>query len=127
EDPPAPRYQTGRSLCGLQQDVPIDEIELAANEDEQAATLLPALSQLDPRYLCGDLADPSATGMMIRDLENGEPYSVLLVAVDRAGNARGVFFSQTITPQPATDFWEDLHDRGSNVEGGFCLLAETYG
>src|SRR5262249_33159847 len=39
----------------------------------------------------------------------------------------GVFFTSAVTPQAVTDFWEDLHDRGSKVEGGFCLIAETYG
>jgi hypothetical protein len=32
-----------------------------------------------------------------------------------------------LTPKPVTDFWQDIHDKGSQVEGGFCLIAETYG
>ena len=37
------------------------------------------------------------------------------------------YFTSKLTPHAVTDFWEDLHDQGSHVEGGFCLLAETYG
>jgi uncharacterized protein (TIGR03382 family) len=51
------------------------------------------------------------------------PYSIILVAVDQHGNAVGAAFDTTVTPRVAYDFWEDLHNRGSNVEGGFCLAG----
>ncbi len=63
--------------------------------------------------------------MLVEGLQNGVPYTVVLLAIDFAGNATGTYFTTTITPQPAIDFWEDLHNRGSNTEGGFCLMAST--
>jgi hypothetical protein len=32
-----------------------------------------------------------------------------------------------MTPVASTDFWEDIHKDDNNVEGGLCLIAETYG
>jgi len=127
ESRPKPRYQTVQSLCGISNsDAEIEEVNLPT-VGGTPATLIDPLRQLDPAYLCAESADPAAAGMTIRGLENGKAYSVVLLSIDRAGNPSGVFFTTTITPQPVVDFWEDLHDRGSNVEGGFCLLAETYG
>ena len=42
----------------------------------------------------------------------------------RPATPHGTYFSSTLTPQPVTDFWEDLHDKNDHIEGGFCLLAE---
>ena len=124
--PPAPRYQTARSVCNLEQDITLEPSEIETDDDTMA--IVPdAMRRLDPAYLCGDSTSPTATGLLIEGLDNNVPYTVTLVAIDRSGNASGTYFTRTITPRPATDFWEDLHDRGSLVEGGFCLLAETYG
>ena len=60
-------------------------------------------------------------------LQNNVNYTVAL-ARDRQVRQRGRrLHQQGADPKPVTDFWEDLHDSGSDVEGGFCLLAETYG
>lgn len=120
------RYQTVRTLCGLEQDIAIDPTEIESS-DTGVAALTPELSQLNPDYICGETTGMTSTGMLIDGLQNSVPYTVVLVAVDLNGNASATYFATTITPQPATDFWEDLHDRGSNVEGGFCLIAETFG
>jgi hypothetical protein len=82
---------------------------------------------LDPALICGQAASATATSMRIEGLTNGENYKVVLLTIDKSFNARAVFFDKLITPHAVTDFWEDLHDNGSHVEGGFCLLAETYG
>lgn len=82
---------------------------------------------LDNSFVCGESTSATASGLTIEGLENGTPYQVILLSVDRHGNYTGTSFSRTITPHPVTDLWEDLHDRGSKVEGGLCLLAETYG
>ncbi|MBL0212617.1 MAG: hypothetical protein IPQ07_01900 [Myxococcales bacterium] len=124
--PPSPRYQTVRTLCGLEQDIELTPSDIAS-EDPGAVTLPTELAQLDPAYLCGDSTEATASGMLITGLQNDVPYRIVLLAIDNAGNATGTYFTKTVTPHPSTDFWEDLHDRGSNVEGGFCLLAETYG
>lgn len=129
-DPIAPRYQTATTLCDAAA-ADANTVEITATEisggDGTDVTTPVEFTTLDPNFLCGESTESTATGMFIRDLQNDVPYRVMLVAIDYAGNATGAFFTTTITPQPATDFWEDLHDRGSDVEGGFCLLAETYG
>src|SRR3569623_189543 len=32
-----------------------------------------------------------------------------------------------MAPKPVTDFWEDLHDQGSHVQGGVCLVSAADG
>ncbi len=124
--PPSPRYQTVRNLCGLEQDIELKPSDIAS-DDPGTVTLPTELAQLAPAYLCGDSTESTASEMLITGLKNDVPYRIVLLAIDNSGNATGTYFTKTVTPHPSTDFWEDLHDRGSNVEGGFCLLAETYG
>jgi hypothetical protein len=84
-------------------------------------------NQVDPAFICGQQVDPTATAIRVTGLQNGVSYAVIFLAMDKFGNPAGYFFTQAFTPQPVTDFWQDLHDRGSQVEGGLCLIAETYG
>ena len=128
--PDEAKYQTVRTVCGLEQDVTLEPLPTKGgdnatdDEEEDQEPLVPqAMRQLDPTFICGTSAEPSATGMLIKGLENGTKYSVVLLAIDLYGNASAGLISTTVTPTPATDFWEDLHNRGSNVEGGFCLSA----
>lgn len=122
-----PKYQTARDLCGLEQDLALTESPITGGDPGSTVTLPVGLQQLDPAYLCKTTNSGTAAGMTIDGLENDVPYTVVLLAIDQYGNVTGTYLTQTITPQPTTDFWEDLHDRGSNVEGGFCLIAESYG
>jgi hypothetical protein len=144
------QYQTSAQLCGLTNTHEVilspgmvaesdrgptpDAAELdaaptfdAAPPPDAAETNLPqALEDLEVAYICGSTSAP-ATSLRIEGLDNEVSYRIVVVAVDLAGNAAGVYFADAIRPEPVTDFWEDLHDQGSEVEGGFCLLAETYG
>ena len=155
-NPPAKRYMTPRLLCGAQQDVlltpsdvtesssrtappqavdaavdaPVDAPPDAADDagtGSGSITLPMGLSQLDPSFICGESATATSTSMRIQGLQNDVPYTVVFVAIDKYGNAAGTYFTSKLTPHAVTDFWEDLHDQGSHVQGGFCLLAETYG
>ena len=122
----AQRYQTAGDLCPVNLVPTIEPTAIDIGGDP--VTMLPeGLATLDGAFVCGEAMGSTATGLLIDGLTNGTAYTVVLLAIDRAGNFTATYFDQTITPQPATDFWEDLHDRGSDVEGGFCLLAETYG
>ncbi len=126
-NPPEAHYQTVTSLCDLpSNEVVIDPVDVTT-VDGTPATIPTEFSNLDPAFICGEVSEQTATGMLISGLKNNEPYRVMVLAIDPAGNASGTFFTSTITPHAVTDFWEDIHDRGSDVEGGFCLLAETYG
>jgi hypothetical protein len=127
----APKYVTAQSLCGVDSKLTVTPTDIAdtnaAAVDAGVATPPAGLLTLDPAYICGSNPSATATSLDIRGLTNGTPYTVALVVMDKWGNAKGTYFSTTLTPKPVTDFWEDLHGRGSKVEGGFCLMAETYG
>jgi len=125
-NPPAPRYRTAFNLCQRASDDPV-LVPYNVDGTTGSMTSLPTgLMTLDPAYVCGETSG-TADSISIDGLTNGLPYNVVVVATDLHGNYSGAYFTSTITPQPATDIWEDLHDRGSKAEGGFCLLAETYG
>ncbi|MCA9678517.1 MAG: hypothetical protein KC464_26055, partial [Myxococcales bacterium] len=127
-----PRYQSSRDLCDVPDPFEPTAITLTtpstdAPDGGTDAFYLPReLAQYNPAYICGE-TNGNATGIRIDGLENGVPYYFVLLAVDRVGNFSAVTMHQTLTPRPATDFWEDLQNKGSNVEGGFCLIADTYG
>jgi hypothetical protein len=128
--PPAPRYQTPLMLCGAEQPLILTPSDISSNVDPDAGTTavsLGALATQDPAYICGESTSPTATSLRIQGLTNGTPYLVALLAIDKYGNATGTYFTSRLTPVPATDFWEDLHDQGSGVEGGFCLISQTFG
>lgn len=145
-----PRYFTARNLCGATidgadvalttsvitvastgsgSDGSADAAVDAAVDDggTPIVTIPAALRQLDPSYICGEVQSQTATSMRIDGLANGVAYNVVVLTIDRSGNATGTVFDKTLTPQPVTDFWEDLHDKGDDIQGGFCLIADTYG
>ena len=129
---PSPRYMTTQTLCDLPQAVLPQAgvaIPIPANSPDAGSTVtLPAgMRNLDPTFLCGESISPTTTSLRIEGLENDTPYKVAIVAVDKYQNVAGTFFTTTVTPVPSTDFWEDIQGRDSDVEGGLCLLAETYG
>jgi len=78
-------------------------------------------------FICGEALDPTATSMRISGLKDGTSYVVIFAAIDKSGNASATYFTSAVTPKPARDFWQDLHDQGSTAEGGFCLIADTFG
>jgi hypothetical protein len=129
--PPAPRYQTARHLCDAPSDITLQPADIVSNTGHDAGmgaiVLTDEMAQVNPAFICGESASSTSTSLRIEGLQNGVEYTVMLLAIDLSGNARGTWFTSSLVPQPATDFWEDLHDQGSGVEGGFCLLAQAYG
>lgn len=128
---PAPKYQTSRMLCGTGTDA-TDPHTYDLPDDGTGVDATPAsagylMARLDPTFICAEADDPTATSLRIDGLQNGQSYVVTWVATDKAGNSTAVTFTRQLKPKPAKDFWQDLHDRGSGVEGGFCLIADTYG
>lgn len=127
DDPPAPRYQTTATVCNIPQELALAAVDLeSADAGDPVSAPIAAFSNLEESFLCGDQPSGTATSITLGGLENGVAYKVALVAVDFYGNPSGVFFTQTITPKPVTDFWEDLQDRNSAVEGG-CLNTSSGG
>ncbi|NVB80360.1 MAG: hypothetical protein HOV81_18345 [Kofleriaceae bacterium] len=131
-NPPKPQYMTPRLLCDAPENIPLSASPVSTSgettdPDAGIASPPPELAELNPAFICGQTSNPNASGLRIEGLENGTAYTVVLLAIDRFGNASGTFFTSPLTPVAATDFWEDLHDQGSDVQGGFCLLSQTYG
>ncbi len=122
-----PQYTRVRDLCGIEQESDTEAFvvtETAVKSTDTATAMFPpTMMQLDSAFICGEKIEKTATGMLISGLENDVPYSVIIVTLDEYGNAVGSALVNTVTPKPAYDFWEDLHNRGSNVEGGFCLTG----
>jgi hypothetical protein len=130
-DRPPRRYHTPRLLCGQPSDPFFTRTTLGDSTDpdggDGSIATPEGFEQADPAFLCAETAVSTARGLRIEGLQNGVAYLVAVLVVDKYGNAQGTLFTRPIVPQPATDFWEDLHDQGSGVEGGFCLIAQTYG
>jgi hypothetical protein len=130
-NPPEAQYQTARQLCGAPSDVFLVPTAISSNTGTDAGegsiVLTQEMAELQPAYICGQSASATATSLRIDGLKNGTEYTVIFLAIDLSGNATGTYFTSPLVPEPATDFWEDLHDQGSGAEGGFCLLAQAYG
>jgi hypothetical protein len=128
--PPAPRYQTPYLLCGATQSLTLMPSDIASNDGVDASTTAIPLGELatqNPAYICGESDSATSNSLRIKGLTNGTPYLVALLAIDKYGNAAGTYFTSRLTPIPATDFWEDIHNQGSRTEGGFCLISQTFG
>ena len=108
-------------------DAAIDASGAVVDAPTQPTSIPTGFAEYDPAFLCGEADSKTATEMRIGHLQNDVPYQVMFVAIDKFGNPRGTVFRTTLTPKPVTDFWEDLHGQGSNAQGGFCLIAETFG
>jgi hypothetical protein len=128
-----PRYKTGRQLCGITEDPFFTQTTIGENPNpdpdggDGTPTLPDEWLQGGKQYLCAETNVSTARDLRIEGLQNGQPYLIALLVMDKYGNSQGTYFTYPVTPAPATDFWEDLHERGSGVEGGFCLLSQTYG
>jgi hypothetical protein len=118
----SPEFQTVRSLC----DIEAQSIPFASAGGEGDAPSFLANVDTNSAFICGE-ASGTATSTDLEGLTAGTPYRVAMVSVDPSGNAAGVYLPQPVVPTSVIDFWEDIHDQGSDVEGGFCLLARTYG
>lgn len=112
-------FETPKSLCNLDKTI---EFGSADGTGTQPAWL----SEDITRYVCGRSGGTS-TSARIGGLQAGLAYEVAMIAVDEAGNAIGQYLPNTVTPTSVIDFWEDLHDRGSDTEGGFCIAGFTFG
>jgi hypothetical protein len=126
----APQFDTTASIC----EDPIDQFdELAIKNAMEVVgdpvtygTLPAGLAQLEEAFICGQ-ATGNSTSITLNGLANGVAYTVVLVAMDKAGNYTAGFVPMTVTPEEVTDFWEDLNGDQPDIEGGLCLVEATYG
>jgi hypothetical protein len=132
----APQYVTTASVCGAAggADAALQTIPIASTTDGMDAgdttvsAPTGAFGNLEKQFICGTADSNTANSLDITGLSNGSHYQVILLSTDLHGNYAGGYLTSTVTPIASTDFWEDLHNnRGSKVEGGLCLVAETYG
>jgi hypothetical protein len=119
-------FDTPATLCQstAQPLVPTGVTAAGSNGPEVDGTF-PADLFTNNKYICAEGARAGA--LQISGLQNDTEYKVVIVSVDDSGNARAVYLDKAQVPIPATDAWEDLVNGGSEVEGGFCLIAKTYG
>ncbi len=122
-------FRTTENACGIPETTTIGTSTPSATTDVDRDVPTPpaGFTQFSNAFICGTEMSGTATSLTIDGLENGQQYVVALVAIDRSGNFVVNYFNRTVTPVPVTDLWEDIHDRGGNIEGGLCLMAETYG
>lgn len=118
----SPRYTTARMLCGEPLDVPLHPADLAGATAEDIA-LPQQLAQLDPSYLCAEQTDPGPAGISVRGIGSDQPLILVVLAIDRAGNATATYFTSYVSAYTNVDLWHDLHDRGAATEGGFCAIG----
>lgn len=118
----SPKFQTTKMLC---EDVNVP-ISFKPTTGTAATPAWLGLVDENDAFICGQ-SSGTATSVRISNLQFGVEYQVAMIAVDHAGNAIGQFVPETITPTSVIDFWEDLHDKGSEVEGGFCIAGTTFG
>jgi hypothetical protein len=105
---------------GLQQDA-------AADSDAGVVTGIPigtGLASLDPAYLCSHSLGAGTSNTRIATLQDGVTYYVIVVAVDKAGNASAVTAMVPGTPEEVLDFWEDYKQQGGGATG--CSLAQRF-
>jgi hypothetical protein len=123
----ASRFVTPASVCGSTTGG-LDPAEVSITSELGSPIVkgdLPGDLFTNAAYICGEVTGAGAVS--ISGLDTGAEYGVALVAVDLYGNASAAFLNKTLVPIPATDVWEDLDDPKYGVEGGFCLVNETYG
>lgn len=119
-DRPSAQYQRTDEVCGVAAPASLNLTPVGDGSSPSTP-----FATADPQFLCGE-STGTANSLTIEGLENGKAYKVAVVAIDYRGNYAGVYFTQTFTPQPVTDFWEDLNNRDNEIGGG-CLLSKTYG
>lgn len=140
-----PRYRTAQNVCGADDGVrpeptaarlvaPARLQQADAGPDESDAgpagpdagplpdDLPPELIDLDPSAICGAASGATRTSIRVDELENGVPYHIVLVGIDRARNPRPMYLG-VVEPRPAIDYWDDYKDRGGDAEGGYCFVA----
>jgi len=124
-----PQYETSATLCDEPYAVNVATLDVKNDVDAgvPAPAVVPTpLANLDPDYICATSSQTNTT-LRVEGLDNGTPYAVVLVSVDKAGNVAAATIDHPLVPALVTDFWEDLNSGNDDVNGGFCLIAETYG
>jgi hypothetical protein len=119
-------YDTPATLCQSTTSplVPTEVVTTGSAGGDVTPTF-PADLFTNDKYICGEAARGGA--IKITGLENDTEYTIVIVSVDDSGNAKAFYLDKKQVPIPAIDAWEDLNDDKYGVEGGFCLINETYG
>ena len=80
------------------------------------------IQQLDPAYVCSDLL--ASTSYRLKILQNGAPYGVAVVAVDKQRNASIVTPSYA-SPVATRDFYYEYRhgDPQGSSTGGYCSVG----
>ena len=116
-----PRYVRSKDLCGIEQVVLVaTDISGDDTVDAGVASVPMDMLSVDPKFICGETADKTASSLRIDGLTNNTPYSIAIVAVDISGNFGARTSRRDDHSSGGDRSVEDLHSRGSKVEGGFA-------
>ncbi len=126
------QYDTANGLCGVNQALTIAALTIENDMEVIGDPIAPTdlssgMAALDGSFICGEALGSTASRIELENLTNGNQYIVILVSVDKAGNPSAVYVPRTISPQPVTDFWEDVNEDEPGLEGGLCLVESAYG
>lgn len=80
------------------------------------------LAALDPTFTCSNLIT-SQTSTRLRRLQNGIPYVVGVVAIDKRGNASPLTEVVAQAPIQTIDFYSGYRREGGAAQGGCVLTA----
>jgi len=118
------QYQTGQILCSAAAPAATAATSSSAGQTTAVEVLAPSFFQnLDTNYLCSGLLSPSQTGIRLKILQNGIPYTVGVAAVDNSGNASPILSGFVQRPIPTINFYQEYRDAGGQSPGGYCTLA----
>lgn len=116
----AAQYDTATSLCGNPDDYEILPAVITNPPPGDPIALPERFEFLDAALVCGQ-AGGTAQAIELTGLDDGQPYVVALIAMDKNGNPAATYIDRLITPKPVTDFWEVIHEENPSIQGGFCV------
>lgn len=95
-----------------------------ASGDDACATTSLVPGEVPPSHLeCGSVTNPTATEGHVKDLTNGQSYSVAIAGVDSVGNVGPLSNLVCASPEPTDDFYQLYRDAGGTAGGGFCSVG----
>jgi hypothetical protein len=121
-----PLYTAPITLCPDMPQSALTDTSDVAYDTVSEGTRGPAplgIATLNPDYVCSDIITSGGGPKRIYQLQNGIPYAVGIVSVDKRGNASAIEEVVLQAPIPTRDFYKSYREAGGDAEGGFCSVA----
>lgn len=99
---------------------------LTQNSSCPASSLVP--DEIPPSSQeCGSVDNSTAIEGHVKNLKNGQTYTVGVAGVDSVGNIGPLSNLVCATPEPTEDFYKLYRDAGGTAGGGFCSVGGVGG